>query len=207
MISAPTRQGGAVFSEASDGDLRSDSSAREALAGRLDISDAWATVDQVHGRVVAKATAPGGHGEADAIWTAVPGLPVAIFTADCLGVVIRSNEAVGVAHAGWRGAAAGVVGALIDEMSRAGHVPTEAALGPGIRPCCFEVGPEVIALIGHETETTWGTASVDLHEAVSMQIPSGVSVWAVDGCTMHEDRWFSHRADATRSRMATVGWI
>ena len=196
-----------MFTEASDGDLRSDQLALRGVSHSVGISDQWATVEQVHGSNVVRVCQSGEESEADAIWTTIPGLPVAIFTADCFGVILLAEKAVGVAHAGWRGARAGVVQALRDEMSASGHTPVRAAIGPGIGSCCFEVGSEVVVEFpDDEATTTWGTPSVDLREAIRRQL-DGLDVWASDACTCHDEGWYSHRRDATRRRMANVGWV
>lgn len=198
---------GVAFSERSDGDLRGDETARRAVAGRLGIDERWATVRQVHGHDVRRVSAPVDAGEGDAVWTTSRDLPAAIFTADCYGVVLHAGDAVGVAHAGWRGAAARVVERLRREMANAGHAPERAAIGPGIGPCCFEVGAEVSErLPDHVSQTDWGTVSVDLRGVILDQL-DGMEIWAGEGCTLHEERWFSHRRDATPERMATVGWL
>jgi YfiH family protein len=202
---------GVAFSERADGDIRGDRSAQIDLARRLHISDEWATVRQVHGNEVRRVDEAGDAGEADALWTIRSGLPLAIYTADCLGVVLAAEGAVGVAHAGWRGAGAGVVTRLAEEMGEAGYLPWRAAIGPGIGPCCFEVGAEVASLFpDYVSNTTWETTSVDLAGVVAGQlegVPGGVDVWSAAGCTRHEDGWFSHRADGTSARMATIGWF
>lgn len=198
---------GVAYSEKTDGDIGGDMTARTAVAGSLGISSDWAYVNQVHGSEVARVSASGVAGDADALWTTEEGLPLAIFTADCLGVVLHARGAVGVAHAGWRGAAAGVVTRLRGDMTASGHGPGWAAVGPGIGPCCFEVGSEVAAEFqGHVHQTTWGTTSVDLPAAVAGQL-QGLEIWRSESCTLHEDRWLSHRENATPQRMATVGWL
>ena len=197
---------GVAFSDAADGDIRNDLTARARLAVRLAIEPEWASVRQVHGSVVLKADAPGDVGEADAIWTDRRDLPVAVFTADCLGVALLSSGAVGVAHAGWRGAAAGVVAHLREQMSGEGHHPDRAAVGPGIGPCCFEVGPEVADRFDTVSKTSWGTTSVDLAGSVAADL-AGIEVWDSRACTHHGENWFSHRRDATKDRLATVAWL
>lgn len=203
----PPGWGGSSFSEAEDGNLRSQEQ-REAFSAALGISDRWAEVSQVHGAEVLEVKEPGVCGDGDALWTAEAGLPIAIFTADCLGIVLLGESAVGVAHGGWRGAAAGVVSNLVEAMTSAGHRPARAAIGPGIGPCCFEVGPEVIEHFpGSMTSTTWGTSSVDLVDHLSAQLPGDVEVWASGRCTKHEPGWFSHRASGTSDRMVALAWI
>jgi polyphenol oxidase len=86
---------------------------------------------------------------ADAIVTRVAGLAIGVTTADC-GPVLFADEAAGVigaAHAGWRGAATGVLEATIAAMERCGadRARVTAALGPMIRQANYEVGPEFVA--------------------------------------------------------------
>lgn len=194
----------AVFTESGDGDLRADLDARHRLSNRLGIPDRWAVVDQVHGATVVDVREPGNHGSADAMVTEVAGLALAVFTADCAGVVLMADGAIGVAHAGWRGAASGVVLALRDRFESSGHRVRRAVIGPHIRSCCFEVGPEVAAVFpAYVGETTWGTTSVDLAGVIRAQL-SGMDVEDFAACTYHESTWFSHRRDSDVRRLATL---
>jgi YfiH family protein len=198
---------GVAFSEGGDGDIRNDPTARQVLIGRIGSPGRWATVRQVHGAGVVRIDEPGEAGEADALWTTSRDLAVTVFTADCFAVVVQADSAVGVAHAGWRGTDAGVVGELVGEMTAAGHAPLRAAVGPGIGPCCFEVGEEVAGRFeAHRSETTWSTTSVDLPGAISSQIPA-IDTWSIGACTYHDPGWFSHRRDATKQRLAAIGWL
>lgn len=205
MISPPGWSG-VAFSERSDGDLRNEPSARAVVARRIGLEEDWAEVTQVHGDTVIEITEPGVGGEADALWTTQRALPLAVFTADCFGVVLVADGAVGVAHAGWRGLVAGVVAKLRAAMDQAGNSPVRAAVGPGIGPCCFEVGSEVVELFAAAATTTWGTDSVDLRAEISGQL-AGLDVWTADACTFHDPGWFSHRCDGTTKRLATIGWL
>jgi polyphenol oxidase len=198
---------GVAFSLAAEGDLRNDLAARGEFSGAAGIPTAWATVRQVHGSNVVQAKGAGDLGEADAVFTLVPMLPIAVFTADCAGVVLGADNGVGIAHAGWRGAVAGVVPALAAAMMDAGIVPKWAAIGPFINPCCFEVGPDVAGQFGENVAmTSWGTASVDLGNALQAQL-EGLETWQSGLCTFHDRSFFSHRRDATPARMATVAWL
>jgi len=86
---------------------------------------------------------------ADAMVTKYPGLAIAVTTADCGPVLLADGIArvIGVAHAGWRGAANGVIEATIAAMEDCGadRKHMVAALGPMIRQSSYEVGPEFIA--------------------------------------------------------------
>jgi len=105
---------------------------------------------QVHGCAVAR-VGEGGRAEpheADAIVSTDPARAVAVLTADCLPILLcsRSGEAVAAVHAGWRGLAAGVVRAGVEALrAAAGGAPLQAAIGPHIGRCCYEVDEPVLA--------------------------------------------------------------
>jgi YfiH family protein len=105
---------------------------------------------QVHGAEVVTVTAPWAEGEgpaADALVTAQPGLALGIITADCAPVLFRDAAAgvAGAAHAGWRGAAAGVLEATLAAMEALGAVRSRiaAVIGPCIAQASYEVGPDL----------------------------------------------------------------
>lgn len=84
----------------------------------------------------------------DGLITNTPGLLLAVLTADCLPVIVvdPKHRAVGVFHAGWRGTVKRIVEKGVGEMRKHfGSDPAQlrAAIGPGIRNCCYQVGPEV----------------------------------------------------------------
>ncbi|HVI10027.1 MAG TPA: peptidoglycan editing factor PgeF [Candidatus Binatia bacterium] len=84
----------------------------------------------------------------DGLVTSRPGILVAVQTADCLPIILVDprKKAVGVFHAGWRGTLRRIVEKGVGEMRHAfGSRPRDlqAAIGPGIRGCCYEVGEEV----------------------------------------------------------------
>ncbi len=172
---------------------------------------------QVHGTAVAGADAPRAEPEADA-WAGRParGTLLGIRTADCLAVLLchPPSGTVGLAHAGWRGAAAGVVGRTVSAM---GCPPQQllAALGPSIGPCCYPVGPEVAGALGpgpHLARDREGRFRADLagyveHRLQELGLPTG-RIERVGGCTgCDPDRYFSHRARQDRGRLcAFIGW-
>ena len=86
----------------------------------------------------------------DGLITQTPGILLAILTADCLPIILvdANSRAVGAFHAGWRGTTKRIVEKGVGEMQRwFGSRPQDlkAAIGPGIRGCCYQVGPEVRA--------------------------------------------------------------
>ena len=203
----PPGSTGVAFSQAGDGDLRGLPAARKSASAQLGISADWASLRQVHGNRVLRVSKSGVAGDADAIWTATPSLPVAVFTADCYGVVLVARSAVGVAHVGWRGARDSTVSALRLAMASSGYPPTAAYVGPGIGPCCFEVGDDVAPLFPDAQDSTkWGSISVDLEKAVRTEL-AGLDVWSSGDCTFHDEGFFSHRRDADKRRLVSVAWL
>jgi polyphenol oxidase len=112
---------------------------------------AWPLVQtkQMHSAVVHRVSAPPRAPLAgDGLITNIPGLLLAIKTADCVPVLVADvkRRVIGAFHAGWRGTAARIVEKGVGEMRRQfGSVPRDlrAAIGPSIRRCCYQVGPEV----------------------------------------------------------------
>lgn len=112
--------------------------------------DAGAWARQVHGGVVLRVEKPGLAGEADALWTDVPGLGIIGRSADCPLILVAGRRAGGVpvwgfAHASWRSTLAGITRALAVALIDAGADPVsmKAVVCPSAGPCCYEVGPEV----------------------------------------------------------------
>jgi YfiH family protein len=107
------------------------------------------TVYQVHGRKTAVVKHPWDHGDApqaDALVTDKPGVTLGILTADCAPVLLldEASGIIGAAHAGWRGAQAGILESAIEAMTELGAQPSRivAAIGPCIGFNSYEVGPE-----------------------------------------------------------------
>ena len=152
---------------------------------------------QVHGtRVVVDGE---GIEEADGQVTTKPGVAALVLVADCLPVALAGPEGVGVVHAGWRGLAAGVLEAGVEA---AGAVC--AAIGPGIGPCCYEVGDDVRAVFG-TTERT-----LDL-KAIARARLEAAGVRDVHDCGLctscDAERFFSHRRDrGVTGRQAGLAW-
>jgi YfiH family protein len=109
------------------------------------------TAYQIHSPqvVVAETPWPGNaRPRADGIVTRMPGLAVAVSTADCGPILLAEPQArvIGAAHAGWRGALFGIVEATVAAMERLGAARERihAAIGPMIRQPNYEVGPDLI---------------------------------------------------------------
>lgn len=178
----------------------------------------WTWLTQVHGADVVTVTRPGEHAgaRADAAVTAVPGAVLAVTTADCAPVVLVAGGAVGVAHAGWRGLEAGVVGAAAEAMAALGHPPHRAVIGPCIRPGRYAFGAadldRLAARWGPEVRgrTADGAPALDVAAAARAALAeAGVHDVADDGtCTAADpERYWSHRARGEAGRVATVAWL
>lgn len=159
---------------------------------------------QVHGAEVHHAVAGRRGVPGDGLWTDEPGIPMLKVTADCLPVALaRLNGDPGLClvHAGWRGLAEGVLEAGVAALGGA----LAAVIGPGIGPCCYEVGPEVAELFGVRGR------KLDLRAAAERALRrAGVErVEHVDLCTSCDaERFFSHRRDGgVTGRQGVIGLV
>jgi YfiH family protein len=124
-------------------------------------ADRLAVPYQVHSPeavVISDHWAPGARPRCDGIVTAAAGLALGVTGADCGMILFADADArvVGAAHAGWKGALAGVIEGTVEAMERAGarRSGVAAALGPCIAQVSYEVGPEFVAAFDHAGEDT-----------------------------------------------------
>ncbi len=143
--------------------------------------------------------------EVDAHSTSSADLTPLVMVADCLPVAMVGRTGVAMAHCGWRGLAGGIV----DEVAAAIEA-TAAAIGPGIGPCCYEVGEEVLA----EFDDLAGVADgrmLDLTAVARLLLArAGVTeVESADFCTRcNPELFYSHRRDGERTgRQAGLVWM
>jgi YfiH family protein len=143
--------------------------------------------------------------EVDAHSTAKAELTPLVMVADCLPVAMTGPGGVAMAHCGWRGLAGGIVA----EAARAVEAEA-AAVGPGIGPCCYEVGEEVLS----EFEDLDGVAQgwmLDL-TAVATTLLERAGVASIESsglCTScNPELFYSHRRDGDRTgRQAGLAWL
>ena len=123
---------------------------RRALAAQLGF-DRVVRLTQVHGdRVVHADTVGEPWPEADAMWTATPGLLLGVAAADCVPILIADPAGpVGAAHAGWQGTSKRIAVALVTELVTQGADPARlvASIGPSIGPCCYVIDDARAAVI------------------------------------------------------------
>lgn len=193
---------------------------RRRIESFLPASPVW--LRQVHGRDVARideafdraaSSAPA----ADAAVTRERGVVIAVMVADCLPVLLadRAGQVIGVAHAGWRGLARGVIENAVAAMDVA---PDEivAWLGPAIGRDAFEVGRDVVEAFGDADLATCfeakrlGKWNADLY-AIARAKLARAGVRSIHGggyCTFSDPaRFFSYRRDRDTGRMAALLWL
>jgi hypothetical protein len=148
----------------------------------------------------------------DGLWTDEPGQPMALVTADCVPVAVcraGGAPALSLLHVGWRGLLAGIVAAGCRALG-AGRL--SAAVGPGIGPCCYEVGEEVAApfrrafgedVVTGERLDLWTVCERALRAAGCAEVHH------VGRCTACEpETFFSHRRDRGRTgRQGVIGYV
>jgi YfiH family protein len=144
--------------------------------------------------------------EADGHVVSEPGLAPLVFVADCLPVALAGPRGVAMVHAGWRGLAGGIVAKGAEAVEA-----TAAAIGPGIGPCCYEVGDEVLSAFADLGEGVAKGRMLDLPE-VARRLLAQAGVEEVESaglCTScEEELFFSHRRDRGRTgRQAGLAWI
>lgn len=182
---------------------------------------------QVHGKTVQKVEGQsmGFMGEGDILITSTPGLPLSIFTADCLAVILfdPATPRLALAHVGWKGTVQGATATAVRAMVHEGSHSEDlwVAISPSIGPCCYEVDRAVV-------DPLRAVFSADWERWVT---PRGNEKWLLDlwaanydqlvrtGClperiynprlctACHTDRFFSYRKEGSGGRQVTVAAI
>jgi YfiH family protein len=197
------------FTDASDGDV-TDPAVLAAIRVELGV-DAVAGMRQVHGIDVAWAM-PGLVPEADALLTYTPNLAVLVRVADCVPIVLWTDErdTVGVIHAGRKGMVDGVVPAAVKILAERGRGAVSAVIGPHICGRCYELDEQTAADVAAAVPeaasvTARGTPAADIGAGVESQLRAlGVAVSHVDGCTLEDEGLFSYRRDGTTQRQGAI---
>jgi len=143
--------------------------------------------------------------EGDGHTTTARGLGLLVLAADCLPVALAAPGRVAMVHGGWRGLAGGILERALECF----ETPPAAAIGPGIGPCCYEVGDEVLAAFADLDGVASGRM-LDLKAVARRRLEAaGVGeVRDVGLCTScREDLFFSHRRDhGTTGRQGGLAW-
>jgi YfiH family protein len=143
--------------------------------------------------------------EADGHVVDTSGAAALVFVADCVPVALSGPGGVAILHCGWRGLAAGIVA-----KGAAAVAATDAAIGPSIGPCCYEVGDEVLTAFARLGADVTSNRMLDLPAVARLLLAeAGVeSIQSSGLCTSCEsDLFFSHRRDRGRTgRQAGLVW-
>jgi purine-nucleoside/S-methyl-5'-thioadenosine phosphorylase / adenosine deaminase len=174
---------------------------------------------QRHGAAVRRASPEGiltpgtQHDPCDGFWSDEPGQGMMLVTADCLPVAIARADgdapALAVLHVGWRGLLEGIVENGVRAL---GGARLAAAVGPGIGPCCYEVGADAaepfVARFGRDVLVD---GRLDLWRATELALSqAGVGgIERTDLCTYcHPELFFSHRRDrGTTGRQGVIAAV
>jgi YfiH family protein len=178
-------------------------------AAAIAAEDGWqvATAAQVHGARVAAVVA-GGRPPVpgcDGLVTGVRDLALVVWSADCVPLLVAGGGAVAAVHAGWRGTAAGIVGAAVEALATRYRVPPEgltAWLGPAVCGRHYEVGPEVVEALSRSgvPQRAWRRGRhVDLRLLIRRQlerigVPPG-AIGEIEACTVEDRSLASYRRD------------
>ena len=176
-------------------------------------------INQTHSNITFDADSISSIVDADASYSRKLGTVCGVLTADCLPVFVCNKEgnAVGIAHAGWRGLVDGVIESLIESFNCNGE-DLIVHLGPAISQLSFEVGGDIKSQYLSKNESFERCFTclndkyyLDLYDAARVVLKSlGIeSISGGDRCTYNEpDQFFSYRRDGEQSgRMAHLIWI
>ena len=190
---------------------------RMLLNGLLPSEPVW--LNQVHGTTVANADSASCLPQADACIARHRAAVCVVMTADCLPVLLCDTQGsvVGVAHAGWKGLAAGVIEATVKSMDVAPET-VMAWLGPAISQDAFEVGDEVCAAfvaVQPQAASAFvagqgGKWFADLYTLARLRLNAlGITrVYGGGSCTFRErEQYYSYRRDGATGRMGTFIWL
>jgi hypothetical protein len=177
---------------------------------------------QVHGAEAGRAPEGGGFaGLVDILTTTERGVPLAIFTADCLAIVLYDPVArvLGLAHVGWRGTVRGAAQAAVRSVCEQGGLASRLriAIAPSIGPCCYEVDEPVTAEFARAFGgrwTAWGAPARNGHVMLDLWAANeallreaGVAPASIDNprlCTAcHPELLYSYRK-GNRGRLVTL---
>lgn len=202
-----------AMSLAAHGDLR-DAHRRAAWCRAWSLPEPT-VLRQVHGCRIRSGPPTGSDPDGDGLTTGLLDAPIGVFGADCPPLVIAAADAVGVAHCGWRGTAAGIVSGLVDAMGTTSrHPPAEwaALVGPGVHPDDFEVDEPVLSArhwpSGCLRPGRPGRSWLDLPAAIAADCSNaGVGRVARSATTTSRDaRLRSHRRDGPGYPQLMLAW-
>jgi YfiH family protein len=183
---------------------------RRRLSADFGPGDFLAYVHQVHGSHVVVVDEPQPADwppDADGLVTALPGVTLMVRAADCVPVLLATDDGavIGAAHCGRAGLVAGIVPATVAAMRRLGAGAVTGWIGPYVCGRCYEVPPQMrdaVAAVepASRATTSWGTPAVDVGAGVRAQLErDDVAVVDLASCTRESPGLFSYRRDGAES--------
>lgn len=192
----------AVDGDQRDPDRRAAWLARQ-LARQQCLARSVVVPQQVHGTLVVDAEASKAERQrADGVVSGDPRFALGAYGADCPAVCLMADDALGIAHCGWRGTAGGIVPNLLNAFARCTRLPRSswrAFIGPGISGTRYEVDAPVINArvwpVGSVRATTTGHAQLDLTLAITADLVAGdvSAISTASVCTFDDQRLWSYR--------------
>ena len=171
-----------------------------------------------HGSEVRVVSIAGEHcgRDGDAIVTSAASTPIGVWVGDCAPIGLVGDRSIAVVHAGWRGLEEGVVESAVDAMVSTGDALRGAIIGPHIRPCCYEFGPDDLDRLARRFGsavrgvTSESRPAFDVNTAIRivldrLGVASVVDVGSCTGC--RADAFFSHRVRRESQRHVFGAWI
>jgi YfiH family protein len=147
---------------------------------------------------------------ADAIVTGIPGVSLAVQVADCIPLLLHSDQSVAAVHVGRKGLVNGVALSAIEVMREMGSSHITAIMGPSICGACYEVSQEIhdeVAALhpSARSVTQQGTPALDLPAAL-YGVLEGAGIQIIDEfrCTVENVDLYSYRRDGVTGRQAGI---
>jgi polyphenol oxidase len=172
-------------------------------------------MNQVHGnRVAIIEEVTDEYPTADALVTGIPGVTLAVMVADCIPLLLKSNDAVAAVHVGRKGLLNRVAEKAIDVMREISDAQVTAIIGPAICGKCYEVSKEIFSEVtaSHPesaSQTASGTPSLDLISALISDLQK-LGITDIDNqsrCTLEDDDLYSYRRDGATGRQVGLVWL
>lgn len=174
--------------------------------------------EQIHSNKVVYCTKAGNIIGTDGIITNKKDLTLSIQVADCIPIYLYDdqNQNIGLVHAGWRGVTSGIIDKSIEKMKELNSksIDIKVLLGPSIRQCCFEIGPEVGKLfngkfqkIGKGNRPHLDLQSIVIDKLINMNIQYK-NIIDIKKCTCCSEKYHSFRRDGDKAgrMIAMMGW-
>ncbi|MBF0273727.1 MAG: laccase domain-containing protein [Nitrospinae bacterium] len=152
--------------------------------------------------------------KADALYTETKNLPIGVYTADCLPVIVsdKKKSFVMAIHCGWRGVVDGIVEKSFVFLQNKGKTDFEVILGPAINQCCFELKHEGNLFDPSSVKERNSSSYVNLKNEVRLRCSNTakdlIKIDDIDHCTCcNKELFFSYRRDKTTGRHINIGCL